>query len=251
MIDFILNQNVFVYVITAMGICGIAARIIISGYLSGMVRATENMGNTRKKLLGEIRKRYEELVSLDVDIQDIHSFVGRYIGKMKLWKMKVAAWNNFAKNMIILAAGTGIVGGYATFRMTGEAYAGMDTALYGLGVCGVMVLVWNIWDCRDKLDNLVYGIENYLENSLANRLKKENMKQVAATMRSDIHVIDIDDSIKSSEENEDVKNVEYITKKSRREKKRSAAERERKISKEQIAACDALFDNLVNGMINP
>lgn len=233
MIGFILNQNVFVYVITAIGMCGIAARMILSGYLGGLVKATENIGTTKKKFLSGIRKRYEELSSLNMEIRDTRSFVGRYIGKLKLWKISVNSWNNFIKNLVILSAGTGIIGGYAIYRTTGVYAAGIETALYGAAISCLIVIVSNIFDSRAALDNLTYEIENYLHNSLANRLKRESIKKYEPEMKIERNVIDIDKALEEKE----------IPRRKREKKK------EGDMTREQIAACDALFDKLIEDMV--
>ena len=95
----ILEQSIFLYVIAATGICGIAAKLIMNGFLKGLVREVGSMKSTKKKALVEIRKRYEELSYLDVGIRDTRSFVEKYIYKLKLGKSYVSSWNSFCSNI--------------------------------------------------------------------------------------------------------------------------------------------------------
>ena len=97
----ILEQSIFLYVIAATGICGIAAKLIMNGFLKGLVREVGSMKSTKKKALVEIRKRYEELSYLDVGIRDTRSFVEKYIYKLKLGKSYVSSWNSFCSNMTV------------------------------------------------------------------------------------------------------------------------------------------------------
>ena len=86
----ILEQSIFLYVIAATGICGIVAKLIMDGFLKGLVRGAGSMKSTKKKALVEIRKRYEELSYLDVGIRDTRSFDEKYIYKLKLGKGDVS-----------------------------------------------------------------------------------------------------------------------------------------------------------------
>ena len=90
----ILEQSIFLYVIAATGICGIVAKLIMDGFLKGLVRGAGSMKSTKKKALVEIRKRYEELSYLDVGIRDTRSFVEKYIYKLKLGKYDHGIWNS-------------------------------------------------------------------------------------------------------------------------------------------------------------
>ena len=47
----ILEQSIFLYVIAATGICGIVAKLIMDGFLKGLVRGAGSMKSTKKKAI--------------------------------------------------------------------------------------------------------------------------------------------------------------------------------------------------------
>ena len=57
MLDNILNHNLFLYIISATGVLGIAIRLVVNGYMKGLVRGAKNMEATRKRPLMDIRKK--------------------------------------------------------------------------------------------------------------------------------------------------------------------------------------------------
>ena len=145
------------------------------------IRGAGSMKSTKKKALVEIRKRYEELSYLDVGIRDTRSFVEKYIYKLKLGKSYVSSWNSFCSNMMILAAGTGLIGTWWEYRTGSSVFASVQIGMWGIVACGVMQMVYNIFNTRRKCEMLSAELVSYMNNSLANRLKREQEKQMESS----------------------------------------------------------------------
>ena len=310
----ILEQSIFLYVIAATGICGIAAKLIMNGFLKGLVKGTGNMKSTKKKALVEIRKRYEELSYLDVSIRDTRSFVEKYIYKLKLGKSYISSWNSFCSNMMILAAGAGLIGTWWEYRTGSSVFTSAQIGMWGIVACGVMQMVYNIFNTRRKCEMLSAELVNYMNNSLANRLKREQEKQMEGSKQEtdnrsrsgmkqtaaaviEPNGIDIDAALAQMGEQKDrrserkteterrkrretdaaemkiqetdsarertttkskkaMRAEQRRLEKSRRQQtagekedvKQAAKDGDREITEEQIAACDALFDKLLQGI---
>ena len=101
-----MNQNVCMYVMIVCGCIGLTGRAVMSSYLARLAKAAERMGTTRKKQLMEMRRRYEDITSLDVNIHDTAAFVDKYIDRLKIGFIPINVWNGFVKNMGVAAAGT-------------------------------------------------------------------------------------------------------------------------------------------------
>lgn len=182
MFEILLSQNVCVYVMLMIGFVGITGRGIVNRYLKSLVKGAEEMGQTRKKALLMIRKRYEDIASLEVEINDYDSFVDKYIDRLKLGGISVHGLNAAIKNLGILVAGTGIFSALYQYYVVGDGMEAVKLAACGAGVCMVMAVFRNQWDAEWHMKILRDGVKNYLSNSLANRLKKEEKKQAAATL---------------------------------------------------------------------
>lgn len=235
------EQNVFVYVITAIGICGIMARLIMNFFLGGLVRDVDKMETTRKKSLVEIRKRYEGFSFLKTDIRDTKAFAERYIYRLKIGKISISALDGFCRNMRLLSVGTGLIGAWWLYRSGSSGFEAIELFGFGIVACGLMQVVNNIFSCEQKRLILTAELQSYLNNGLANKVKREaekrkNEKQesfekesatqegaaLAAASVIEKNVIDIDEAL--------------------------GLKPEKEISQAQIDACDALFDNLLKGI---
>lgn len=97
MFETLLSQNVCVYVIVMCGFMGVVGRMIMGGCFRRLIKETETMGRTRKRALREIRKRYEDISLLDVEVRDTAAFVDKYIDRLKIGLISVNAWNAFIK----------------------------------------------------------------------------------------------------------------------------------------------------------
>lgn len=182
MFENLFSQNVCVYVIVMCGLLGVVGRAVMGGYLKSLIKGSDRMGRTKKKALLEIRKRYEDIASLDVDIQDLSSFVDKYIDRLRIGVIPVNAWNGFIKNMGAIAAGTGIFAAVYQYYVVGDNGEAVKMALCSLAVCLVLYMAGNQWDPAWYMMTLRDNVRSYLGNSLSNRIKKNDRKQAAATV---------------------------------------------------------------------
>ena len=120
MFETLLSQNVCVYVIVMCGFMGVVGRMIMGGCFRRLIKETETMGRTRKRALREIRKRYEDISLLDVEVRDTAAFVDKYIDRLKIGLISVNAWNAFIKNLGVIAAGTGIFAAVYQYHVVGD-----------------------------------------------------------------------------------------------------------------------------------
>ncbi len=234
----IFEQNIFVYVITAIGICQITARLIMNGFLKGLMKNVDKMATTRKKSLVEIRKRYEELEYLDADIRDTKSFTEKYIYKLKIGKIPVSVMDSFCRSMMVLSALAGLTGAWWQYQSGASLYESAEVLIFGITVCGIMQIFNFVFDCEHKRQLLASELQSYLNNSLAIKMKRSALKQAAATSALEPNVIDIDKVI-------EMPDIKSDNSKSR---KKQPPHEERKVSQAQIDACDALFDKLLQGI---
>lgn len=79
-----------------------------------------NYGKNTEKGSEEIRKRYEDISLLDVDVRDTAAFVDKYIDRLKIGLISVNAWNAFIKNLGVIAAGTGIFAAVYQYHVVGD-----------------------------------------------------------------------------------------------------------------------------------
>ncbi len=247
----IFEQNIFVYVITAIGICQITARLIMNGFLKGLMKNVDKMATTRKKSLVEIRKRYEELEYLDADIRDTKSFTEKYIYKLKIGKIPVSVMDSFCRSMMVFSALAGLTGAWWQYQSGASFFASAEVLIFGITVCGIMQIFNFIFDCEHKKQLLASELQSYLNNSLAIKMKRSALKQAAATGFTEPNVIDIDKALQMSDVKSDTDKIREkrpAKNENIKSQKKTKSHEERQVSQAQIDACDALFDKLLQGI---
>lgn len=177
MFEILMSQNVCIYLMVIMGLLGIAVQGITAGYMRGLVRGADNMGHTRKKALLAMRKRYEDIASLDVEVGDFDSFVDKYIDRIKIGALSVHSCESLIKNVTILVAGTGIFSAVYQYYVVGDSAESLKQMACCAGVYITLRIFRNIWDVSWQTKLLRDGVKNYLCNSLAGRLRKEERRQ--------------------------------------------------------------------------
>lgn len=180
MFETLLSQNVCVYVIVMCGFMGVVGRMIMAGCLGRLIKESELMGRTRKRALAEMRKRYEDIRALDVDVRDTAAFVDKYIDRLKIGPISVRAWNAFVKNLGVIAAGTGIFAAIYQYYVVGDGGETLKLLVSALAVDMVLLLAYNRWNPSLYIKALRDSVMNYLGNSLMNRLCREDRRQAAA-----------------------------------------------------------------------
>lgn len=181
MFETLLSQNVCVYVIALCGFLGVLGRALVSSYLKSLIRGTDSMGHTKKKSLANLRKRYEDVSALDVDIKDVATFVDKYIDRLKIGCVPVNVWNGCVKNFGLAAGGTGIFAAVYQYYVVGDGKETLKMLVCGFSACIAVWAAYNQWDVSWHMKTLGDCVKNYLVNSPAVRNRKEDRKQIAAT----------------------------------------------------------------------
>jgi hypothetical protein len=183
MFETLLSQNVCVYVIVMCGFMGVVGRMIMGGCFRRLIKETETMGRTRKRALREIRKRYEDISLLDVEVRDTAAFVDKYIDRLKIGLISVNAWNAFIKNLGVIAAGTGIFAAVYQYHVVGDGGETVKLLMSALAADMALLLAYNQWNPSLYMKTLRDSVMNYLGNNLSNRFCREDRRQMAAAAK--------------------------------------------------------------------
>lgn len=189
MFDALFSQNVCVYLIVMFGFLGVLGRGLISGGLKSLIKNAGDMGHTKKKELVRMRKRYEDAAALDVDVQDIHAFVDKYIDRLKLAHVPINVLNGCVKNFALAAGGIGIFAAIYQYYVVGSRGESVKMLVCSVAACMFIWAAYNQWDVSWHLKTLGDFCKSYFANGFSNRIikaeKKEDRKQAAATMISE------------------------------------------------------------------
>lgn len=86
MFDFILGNTVFTKTIMTCCFIGILSWSVLTISYRSMIRATSRIGQTKKKWLVSLKKKYEDYHEMDIKVNNVETFVDKYFRKKKsLW----------------------------------------------------------------------------------------------------------------------------------------------------------------------
>ncbi len=166
------NQSRFVYFIAGVCIVGILCRLILQGRFRRLLKESENMTSATGKQLREIRNHYENSLTMNRQVYNIHAYVDKYLLKLKLCGIPIRTWAGMTMEMALLAVaggGLGIVN--SIHRGYGEEV--IFSILFATIIsCACLISMENIFRVEGSYDRLQANIEDYLENNLKNRLER-------------------------------------------------------------------------------
>lgn len=185
MIDVLFENYLVAYFMLVLFVIGGVCKIIIGASLSGVIRESDNMNNTRQNLLKQIKLKFENCHRLNLQINNVSAFINKYIYKYKLLGVSIKRLNNAANTCFLLCITIGFLSGvliYINSVDVNKIVIYMSEGIV-LSLCG---LIWNnVIDIKTKIEIIKINIQDFLENSLENKLKNESIKHEKINMDFD------------------------------------------------------------------
>lgn len=169
MLDFLLKQNVFVYVMLVVAACGILVRVITYIYMNRLIHEAKKMSFTNNKLLKRIRGRYEDAVKLNMEVLDTEAMIESYVEGYRFLGCPISLLNLSIKQAIIINIGiilTACLYGYNRYEIYTIGYI----SIAGLIICACIMLLENIFLVNYKMELLKSNIKDYLDNHLYSKI---------------------------------------------------------------------------------
>ena len=157
MFDFILGNTVFTKAIIACCFIGILSWSVLTISYRSMIRATSRIGQTKKKWLVSLKKKYEDYHEMDIKVNNVETFVDKYFRKKRVCGLPCGFWKTLYRLTIAACAITGAAGALAVSQEGGELTSVLDILLRA--------------DAKEHriIMNMNDYLQNVLENSIAGR----------------------------------------------------------------------------------
>ena len=155
MFDFILGNTVFTKAIIACCFIGILSWSVLTISYRSMIRATSRIGQTKKKWLVSLKKKYEDYHEMDIKVNNVETFVDKYFRKKRVCGLPCGFWKTLYRLTIAACAITGAAGALAVSQEGGFIF--LDILLRA--------------DAKEHriIMNMNDYLQNVLENSIAGR----------------------------------------------------------------------------------
>lgn len=201
------DTRVITYLMAAVGVLGIIAKIVNHFTLNRLVKAAGNMPKSTHRLIKLVRAKYEHACMIRDSVENIDAFVEKYIYEYRGFLFRIHTWRQveilsvwFAG--ILAALGTSVLYFYSGFSESVYQYIAA-----GIAEVVLLSVVMRLSDEPYKVNAVKMYMTDYLENICTFRLRKQNTRE-----RESIDVISAEGSgkgIQASEENAEYKRPEY------------------------------------------
>ena len=201
------DTSVITYLMAAVGVLGIIAKIVNHFTLNRLVKAAGNMPKSTHRLIKLVRAKYEHACMIRDSVENIDAFVEKYIYEYRGFLFRIHTWRQleilsvwFAG--ILAALGASVLYFYSGFSESVYQYIAAGTAEVVL-----LSVVMRLSDEPYKVNAVKMYMTDYLENICTFRMRKQNTRE-----RESIDVISAEGSgkgIQASEENAEYKRPEY------------------------------------------
>ena len=201
------DTRVITYLMAAVGVLGIIAKIVNHFTLNRLVKAAGNMPKSTHRLIKLVRAKYEHACMIRDSVENIDAFVEKYIYEYRGFLFHIHTWRQveilsvwFAG--ILAALGASVLYFYSGFSESVYQYIAAGTAEVVL-----LSVVMRLSDEPYKVNAVKMYMTDYLENICTFRMRKQNTRE-----RESIDVISAEGSgkgIQASEENAEYKRPEY------------------------------------------
>ncbi|MDD2980115.1 MAG: hypothetical protein PHN80_09110 [Hespellia sp.] len=177
MLDVIVTTNIVYYLMAAVGVIGVIAKLVSHVTLKSLVRASSNMSKSTHRLIKLIRSKYDHASMIHDTVENVDAFVEKFIYEYRTFGFKIHTWRQLEEQSIIFAgvlAAIGAVSNYITYEFGDATYR-----YIGIGLAEMILLfvLMHMTDEDYKIDVMKAYIVDYLENVCAPRYRKMHMAE--------------------------------------------------------------------------
>lgn len=187
MFDFILGNTVFTKAIIACCFIGILSWSVLTISYRSMIRATSRIGQTKKKWLVSLKKKYEDYHEMDIKVNNVETFVDKYFRKKRVCGLPCGFWKTLYRLTIAACAITGAAGALAVSQGGGELTSVIVTYLTGVIAAFGLIFLDILLRADAKEHRIIMNMNDYLQNVLENSIAGREVDLEDGTSREQRH----------------------------------------------------------------
>ncbi len=166
-------EDIIFYVTIGLCAAGSTIRIFLSGYYSLQLEALHAMKSTKNKGMKKLKERFILRYQAMLGVQNVESFVGRFLSEQKLLGISLPVWNGLHAQMISACLLLGALDAFYRSVYLAEVSAVMVAMFQGVWTSILLLLVDGFCMIPGKIESLKLGMQDYLENYLKVSIEHE------------------------------------------------------------------------------
>ena len=187
------DTNAIVYLMTAVGILGVLAKIINQLTLHRLVKAAGNMPKSTHRLIKLVRAKYEHACMIHDSVENIDAFVEKYIYEYRGFLFRIHTWRQIELLSVWFAGILAALGAALNYLSSGFSESVYQYIAGGLAEMVLLSVIIRLSDEPYKVNAVKMYMVDYLDNICAFRLRRQRTSE-----REFIDVIAAESSAKSA-----------------------------------------------------
>lgn len=153
-----------IYILWGMGLLGLLLKIMVSTYLKGMVKASENMATTKKRSLRIMRQKFENGKNLGINNGNEEAFTEKNVRSLRFFALPMELWRRSGQALCFITLMM-MSGAFLYKDVTWRGSPEMISFLAnGFMVCAFLLALENIFLVNNKVEILKANIRGYFLN---------------------------------------------------------------------------------------
>ena len=184
MVQELFDKNILVYVMAGLCGLGVLIKLVLSVVYSRLIKASDQMGTSRNKLMKSMCTKFETSYNLNMGVHNVDSFVDKYVYKHRFCGILLYTWENFCGQLLLLCMMIGSVGAVLGLLQECGKHTVLFTFLVGITTSALLVIVDNMMNLSTKKNVIRVNIQDYLENFLQARMNTSELKAAEAAVET-------------------------------------------------------------------
>lgn len=215
MVQKLFDNNVFIYTMAGLCILGVIIKLIVDIIYKCLMKASDNMGNSKNKLMKLMKLKFEACYKLKIGVNNVDAFVDKYVYKYKFCGIFLYTWENISGQLLILCMLTGTVSAVLGLAYDCGRKEILLTFFTGVLTSGLLIIFETFINLQAKRKVIQVNIREYLDNFLKVRLERECFHpELLEEYRKEYFVSD-----ENQEQDSEINNKESKKKKLKKEEK--------------------------------
>ncbi len=173
MVQKIFEENILIYAMIGMCGLGIFIKWIVSLAYKRLIKASDQMGSSKNKLMKLMRLKFETCYKLKIGVNNVDVFVDKYVYKHRFCGILLYTWENFSGQLLLICMLTGSLGAVLGLIYECGQTTVLSTFFTGIFTSALLITFENLLNLNMKKNVVRVNIKDYLENYLKVRLEKE------------------------------------------------------------------------------
>ena len=175
--EVIANTNVIRYLMAAMGILGVIAKLVNQVTLNRLIRAAGTMSKSTHRLIKLVKAKYEHACMVHDTVENTDAFVEKYIYEYRGFLFKIHTWRQIEVLTVWFSGILALLGASADYLYYGAVESVYQYIAVGAAEMILLEVIRRMSDEPYKIHGVKMYMIDYLDNTCAVRQRRQRVTE--------------------------------------------------------------------------